>query len=145
MIFSRGSKVPTYTCWVENELGLKKYILTNEDFYKLLSYLLYHKISIQKINLTEKFEESEDYLREYINEFNISEREDDKNLLINKMIEELEWCYNEEEIFVKSIEARMIRNGEKSLYLCVDKYGIISADLEILEKDILNIINKCLY
>ena len=130
---------------IEKELGLKKYILTNSDFYKILENSLYYNLSIQKINLTEDLEESHQYLREYINKFNVSNLDNDKYSLIDKIIEELEWCYDEEEIFVKSIEVRMMKNRNKALYLCIDKYGILSADLEVKEEDILSIVNKCLY
>ena len=75
----------------------------------------------------------------------MSNLDNDKYSLIDKIIEELEWCYDEEEIFVKSIEVRMMKNRNKALYLCIDKYGILSADLEVKEEDILSIVNKCLY
>lgn len=138
--YSRKSKLLINK--VVKELDLSKYTLTNEIFYRVFQLLEKNNILIQNISLTEDLDECSQYLRSNLNKLN-SPNLKDSQLIINDIINELEWAMNEEDVNIKSIELRLKNQGQ-NLYFKVGKYGEIDMDYEYMSTKILSLILECL-
>lgn len=123
-------------------LDIDSEIITNEIFYNIIKQAIYENIMIDMIKLNCELDGSEEYIKEKLDDINFRYKDKSKDI-IEDIIEELEWAYNEENVAISEIDLR-IKDEMGLLLLKICRDGIVICDSKSIVKYAKEIIKKSL-